>query len=300
MKSIAITTITILNLTLFISCNHFTKANLHSSTQINFDSNDTIIHGIALVPVAAGGFKKGLYNKSDTLPYNFYIGKFEITNLQFFSYLKQALAEQKIKAGSSAFYGNYPGDSMVPAGQYKLMSYNNRIFFRNNMVLLDSTFANHPVVAVSWYGAISFCSYYGFDLPTEREWEKAARGQTNNWFPWGNNIDSSYANYYNSNDPFEPGTTPIGYYNGQKHDGFATNNAVSPYGCYDMAGNAWEWTKDFWSERVPFHTGKGGGFHYHTPAFLQSYYASCYGPISNPALDLNDVADGFRVVLREK
>lgn len=270
-----------------------------ASTPAIIESNDTIINGITLVPVAAGEFKRGLYNKTDTLTYSFYIGKYEITNQQFYIFLQQALSEKKIIAGDTAFYGYYPGDSIVPAGKYKLMSYNQRIFLRKNTITLDTAFAQHPVVAVSWYGAMSFCSHYGFDLPTEGEWEKAARGKTNNWFPWGNTIDSSYANYYHSKDPFEPSTTPVGYYNGQTHQGFRTHNAVSPYGCYDMAGNAWEWTKDFWSAHVPFHTGKGGGFHYHTPAFLQSYYGSCYGPSRTPAIDLNDVADGFRVVLRK-
>ena len=133
-------------------------------------------------------------------------------------------------------------------------------------------------------------------LPTAEEWEKAATGNTGYDFPWGNDIDSTRANYYMSNDPFEPGSSPVGFYDGQIHNGFSTKSGVSPYGCYDMAGNAWEWTQSYWRKHGGYCIGKGSAFIYHTGAFLRSYYVSCYG-IPQTRLDICDKADGFRAVI---
>ena len=57
---------------------------------------------------------------------------------------------------------------------------------------------------------------------------------------YGNDISPADANYFDSGDPFEPGPSPVGYYDGES-DGFATNDSFSKYGAYDMAGNVWEW-----------------------------------------------------------
>lgn len=97
---------------------------------------------------------------------------------------------------------------------------------------------NHPVVLVSVGDAEAFCSWrsgdrkdteVGFRLPTENEWEKAARGTDGRYFPWGNEWDDSRANIWQSGPR---GTTPVTKYPGGK----------SPYGIFDMAGNVFEWT----------------------------------------------------------
>jgi formylglycine-generating enzyme required for sulfatase activity len=104
--------------------------------------------------------------------------------------------------------------------------------------------ADHPAVKVSWHDALEYCKWLnalakaGFPsqglvlrLPSEAEWEKAARGdaQRGNEWPWGNEFDS---NKCNSSEGKRGGTTPVGAYSPQGH---------SPFGVADMAGNVWEW-----------------------------------------------------------
>jgi formylglycine-generating enzyme required for sulfatase activity len=104
---------------------------------------------------------------------------------------------------------------------------------------------DHPVVSISLFEAESYANWLGKELPTEEEWEKAARGPDGRLYPWGNNFAKEKAN--SARDEFHQTTVVSAYPDG-----------ASPYGCLDMCGNVWEWTQSKWSESGPFIVQKGG------------------------------------------
>ncbi|MEI7851423.1 MAG: DUF1566 domain-containing protein [Kiritimatiellales bacterium] len=163
-----------------------------------------------------------------------------------------------------------------------------RIEFTNNTFVVRDNRDTHPITGIRWFGAIAYCNWLsqrggfkpcynldtgdvdftknGFRLPTEAEWEYAARGgQTSPYrkFPWGDdtNTDGTLANWEGSGDPFEVGTypytTPVGFYNGAlryKSDynwpgsqtTYQTRDGSNGYGLYDMSGNCWQWVNDWY------------------------------------------------------
>ncbi|MBN2389860.1 MAG: SUMF1/EgtB/PvdO family nonheme iron enzyme [Anaerolineae bacterium] len=100
---------------------------------------------------------------------------------------------------------------------------------------------DHPIAGITWYDALAYCKWLSeqtgrnYALPSEAQWEKAARGEDGRVYPWGNDWDPARCSYGHSQ------TTPVDAY----------PEGVSPYGCYDMAGNVGEWTSSLWGEKLP-------------------------------------------------
>ena len=178
------------------------------------------------------------------VPWSFWLSKYEITIQQYVEFLNMAFATGEVYRDATKVYANQARYAGVPGGSI-LVELGPDIQWtisRFRAVALT----NLPV-QVSWYGAVAFAQHYGYDLPTDAEWEKAARGFDHDGagehqvYPWGNSLAPGNANYSASGDPFNGGRTPVGYFNGnQTPAGPDTTNA---YALYDVIGNVAEWTR---------------------------------------------------------
>jgi len=171
---------------------------------------------------------------------NWSMGKYLVTNAQYCEYLNSANSDGIIKIVGGVVYASTDLSNSQPYVDMHSYDFDSQIDYDNGVFSVrkkDShDMSNHPVVELSFYGASAFCNYYGYRLPTEDEWEYAARGGVSGMtFPWGNTWDNNRGNCYNSGDPYESGykpwTTPVDYYPAQ-----------NDYGLHDIAGNVWEWT----------------------------------------------------------
>jgi formylglycine-generating enzyme required for sulfatase activity len=176
---------------------------LPGSTQVS------VVDGMMLVYIPAGEFKMGVEGGYDNGPAHsvyldaFWIDQTEATNAMFARCVQSGKCSFDIRQADFIIHYN------------------------------DPAYANHPVVYIIWEQAVNYCRWAGRRLPTEAEWEKAARGPDERAFPWGNEPASPKLLNFNN---LIGDTTPVGSY----------PLGASPYGVLDMAGNVREWIADWY------------------------------------------------------
>ena len=221
---------------------------------------DTGVDPNAWAQVPAGEFYFGQHEDVESTD-AYEIMVTDVTAQQYADYLNAAVADGTLKVEGDSVLGYYPGDEFrsvkheieIKAGDWEyipLADPSQRVRYDGTRFTVQEGYENHPMTMVTWFGAWGYCEYNESRLPTEIEWEKAARGTDARPFPWGDEILRENANFYASRDPFEnmssfgSRTSPVGFFNGKTYDGYVTLDSKSPYGLYDMAGNVWQWVGD--------------------------------------------------------
>lgn len=225
------------------------------------------------------------------------IGKYPVTNEEFEEFVKSTGCLTVAEKEGFGYVFN-PGFASVKGADWRHpLGPKSNIFSKQK----------HPVVQVSWYDTVEFCKWLSketgqnYNLPTEAEWEKAARGTDGRIFPWGNKWDPEICN---AEFRFK-GTTPVGKFS-PRFD--------SPYGCSDMSGNVFEWTSttigsiDPWPSKFNYpyrpddgredqkvearRVGRGGSYS------RGEIYCRTAFRFADPSSDRYS-AQGFRIVLRK-
>lgn len=240
-------------------------------------SVDTGVNPDSWVVIPAGHFYYNMHSKDVDIDYDYEIMVTDVTNQQYANYLNEALAKKTIHIEDGNITGYYPGDPFdgylheweIPEGEYLHMPYaeaGSHIKLVNSTFVVGKGFENHPVAMVTWYGAKAYADFYGYRLPKEIEWAKAARGTDKRAYPWGDHINAHITNYGSSKNAIQrllggniARTTPVGYYNGNTYEDFETQDGRSPYGLYDMGGNVWQWVGDDYPD-VHYRYMRGGSF----------------------------------------
>jgi len=187
-----------------------------------------------MVYVPAGPFIYGMESESNLrvgdIQQGFWIDRYLVTNEQFLKFL----SEQGNRSEGGAEWLDHE---------------RSRIKTKRRAFAVEPGYERHPVTGVSWYGAAAFAAWAGKRLPTEQQWEKAARGIDGRRYPWGEEFASDRCN---TSESGKDDTTPVGQY---------AEAGRSVYGCEDMSGNVWEWTESLWSEGSETCVLRGGAWY---------------------------------------
>lgn len=222
------------------------------------ESQREVVYGTG--NVRKGPFRYGDQELRVELNYDYWIDLYPVTNEKYRAF---------IEAGGYDCQRNWSEDGWV-------WKTKNNIAAPEYWDDADWNKADHPVVGVSYYEAEAYSKWVGKRLPTEREWEKAARGDKDGRrYPWGEHFDQYRCN---SNRSSSGHTTPVTQY----------PNGKSQYGCYDMVGNVWEWCSDWYDESQSQRVLRGGSWFYGPDRLRVS---NRY--IRNPAHRTSDI--GFRL-----
>jgi len=322
-----------------------------------YDSVDFVVGLEDMVYIPEGEFDMGDHHDvgdPDEKPVHavyidtFWMDIYEVTNQKYCDYLNSAYGQGLIEVNSGVVY-KY-NDNEPYCDTYSADA-DSRIHFDTGTFSVTVGKEDHPMVEVSWYGAVAYanwlsCEYglsecydlemwncdfgaVGLRLPTEAEWEKAARGGQYNpyrLYSWGDTLIDNIANYNGSSDPFktgvEPWTTPVGFFNGELHykvdfgwpgsqTSYQTADGENGCGLYDMAGNVWEWCHDWYSSTYyqycvdnniydnptgpasgTYRVLRGGSWNY-SPKYMRSANRNGLGKPVNREFD-----SGFRLVLK--
>ena len=189
-----------------------------------------------MLHIPAGEFTMGsAAGVADELPVHtvmldeYWIDRYEVTNSQYAEFLNEIKPDIEKQRSLTIV----KKDGRYLAYLYPIYrdghNVGSPIIISDGRYTVERHEANTPVRFVTWYGALAFARFYGKRLPTEAEWEKAARGVKANVYPWGNAAPTQW--YCNSDDL-------LGYLT---RVGFYSPLGDSPFGCTDMAGSVWEW-----------------------------------------------------------
>jgi iron(II)-dependent oxidoreductase len=174
----------------------------------------------------------------------FWIDRHEVTNAEFVTFLEAVLAGRDVRLTGAAAPGGADARTIVGADAALLMEQTgapdrrtlvalnddeSRIAIKDGRLVVQPGFERHPVNEVTWNGARAYCAWRGARLPTEAEWEAAARGREGRLYPWGDEPPTPERAVFGrrSNETAPVGTRPAG---------------ATPDGIHDLAGNVAEWT----------------------------------------------------------
>ncbi len=208
--------------------------------------------------VPAGKFKYSEDKHEETIEKTFIIDVYPVTNRQYGKF---------IEAG-----GYREGEYWSKEGNE--WREQNRITGPKYWADKDWNQPEHPVVGVSYHEVEAYAAWAGKRLPTEKEWERAARGTDGREYPWGNEFDPEKCNTKESKIGK---TTRVTRY----------PNGISPVGCYDMAGNVWEWTSNWYDDEKTMRVLRGGSWNYY------QFSARCADRYRTPPY-IRDSSIGFR------